>query len=132
VAQNGFLQLDSSEALYPTYVSQMLRTKTVSIRANQAFILDFVGGKPPIIDQGFWSLTVYGPNMFLVPNPLKRYNIGDRTDLTYSDGSPVYLRRLNGSSVPGKALFSHQEQARPFQILLQPSNLPPPSNWSSK
>jgi len=110
----------------------MLRTKTVRIRANQAFIIDFVGGKPPIIEQGFWSLTIYGPNMFLVPNPLKRHNIGDRSDLTYSDGSPVYRQHLDGSSVPRNALVADARQGRSFQILLQPSNLPPPSNWSRK
>jgi hypothetical protein len=35
------------------------------------------GGEPPCT--GFWSLTVYGPDMFLVANDLDRYSIGDRT-----------------------------------------------------
>ena len=32
---------------------------------------------PPV--RGFWSLTVYGPDLFFVPNRIDRYSIGDRT-----------------------------------------------------
>lgn len=44
-------------------------------------------GGPPCT--GFWSLTVYGPDMFLVDNAIDRYSIGDRTPglLRDSDGS---------------------------------------------
>jgi hypothetical protein len=35
------------------------------------------GGEPPV--GAFWSLTAYGPDLFLVPNPLDRHSIGDRT-----------------------------------------------------
>jgi hypothetical protein len=34
-------------------------------------------GDPPC--SGFWSLTVYGRDMFLVDNEIDRYSIGDRT-----------------------------------------------------
>jgi hypothetical protein len=45
---------------------------------NRALILRFPpGGEPPC--NGFWSLTVYDPDMFLVPNEIDRYSIGDRT-----------------------------------------------------
>ena len=35
------------------------------------------GGEPPV--DGFWSLSVYGPDMFFVDNPIGRYSVGDRT-----------------------------------------------------
>jgi hypothetical protein len=40
---------------------------------------------PPV--RGFWSLTVYGPDLFLVPNELGRHAIGDRTLAPARDGS---------------------------------------------
>ncbi|HEY8527266.1 MAG TPA: DUF1214 domain-containing protein [Acidimicrobiales bacterium] len=52
------------------------------------------GGLPPV--EAFWSLTVYGPDMFLVPNPAGRYSLsGDTPGLvTNADGSlDVLLQR---------------------------------------
>jgi hypothetical protein len=44
---------------------------------------------PPIDRRAFWSLTVYGPDHFLVANAIDRYSIGNRTSgLQYgTDGS---------------------------------------------
>lgn len=46
-------------------------------------------GLPPLEDLGFWSLSVYGGDMFFTPHPAGRWTIGDRTpDLTFAaDGS---------------------------------------------
>jgi hypothetical protein len=35
------------------------------------------GGEPPV--DGFWSLCLYGPDLFFVANEIDRYSIGDRT-----------------------------------------------------
>ena len=35
------------------------------------------GQEPPVT--GFWSLTVYGPDLFLVGNAIDRHSVGDRT-----------------------------------------------------
>lgn len=50
-------------------------------------------GLPPV--EAFWSLTVYGPDMFLVPNPTGRYSLSSDTPglATNADGSlDVYLQ----------------------------------------
>ena len=45
------------------------------------------GGLPPV--EAFWSLSVYGDDMFFAPHPSGRYSIGDRTPglVTAADGS---------------------------------------------
>lgn len=45
-------------------------------------------GKPKLQEFGFWSLTVYGASGYLIPNPLGRFEVGDRTgDLVYQNGN---------------------------------------------
>ncbi|MEX5713967.1 DUF1214 domain-containing protein [Parafrankia sp. FMc6] len=56
--------------------------------------MHFAAGElPPIEAAGFWSVTMYDDEMFLVPNALRRYALGDRSDLTVNpDGSiDIYL-----------------------------------------
>jgi len=50
---------------------------------------------PPTLENGFWSLTMYGLDFQLVENSIERYSIGDRTPgLKYNpDGSlDVYIQ----------------------------------------
>jgi len=42
------------------------------------------GGEPPV--DGFWSLTMYGPDLFLAENEIDRWSIGDRTPGLRRDG----------------------------------------------
>ena len=43
---------------------------------------------PPISEGGFWSVTAYGSDDFLIDNPIDRYCINDRSDFKFnSDGS---------------------------------------------
>lgn len=45
---------------------------------------------PPV--DAFWSLSVYGADMFITEHPSGRYSIGDRTpDLTYGDDGSLEL-----------------------------------------
>jgi hypothetical protein len=44
--------------------------------------------RPPVGHTGFWSLTVYGKDSYLVPNKEKRYAVGDRSPIQkLPDGS---------------------------------------------
>jgi hypothetical protein len=107
IAYAGYLQLTTDQAVYPDY--------NHTLCANQAYLFTFYG-KPPV--NGFWSLTVYGSDFFLVDNPLNRYALGDRSRMTYPNGSLVY----------GDPTIGDKE----FQILLQAADVAPPSNWTAK
>lgn len=116
-ALTGLAQLQAYESLYPEQVATSL---SLSIGANQSSLYTF-SGKPSVT--GFWSLTLYGPDSYLISNTLNRYNLGDRSNLTYPDGSLVYGDDNSSSSA--------DDEDRPFTILLQPADLPPPANWTS-
>ena len=55
--------------------------------------------------KAFWSLTVYNDQNFLAENPINRFALGDRDDLTFNkDGSlDIYVQRDN----PGEAKYSN-------------------------
>ncbi|KAJ4187104.1 hypothetical protein NW755_007198 [Fusarium falciforme] len=96
IAATGYLALTRDQAMYPA-----------------ALRLTF-SAKPKLKPHGFWSLTIYDVDAYLIPNDLDRYTLGDRSNFTLMDGS------ISSSSEDG-----------PFQILIQPSNVPPPANWTS-
>lgn len=113
VATAGYLQLTQSEALYPTYTGE----SSMRLNESQAYLFTFES-KPPLKELGFWSLTAYNAEHFLIENDLNVYSLGDRSNLTYSDGTLVY--------------GNDEHEDVPFQILVQPANVQPPKNWTSK
>ncbi|MFM1651055.1 DUF1214 domain-containing protein [Brevibacillus sp. B_LB10_24] len=65
------------------------------------YVLHFAKEQIPEVD-AFWSVTMYGPDFYLVPNSINRYSIGDLTKgLKYNaDGSlDLYFQQ---TPPPGK------------------------------
>jgi hypothetical protein len=87
------------------------------------------GGLPPIDERGFWSVTLYGPDMFFVENPLGRYAIGDRTPglVRGGDGS---LDLWIGAEPPASGP-SNWLPAPPGEfVLMLRSYLPTDQSWT--
>ncbi|KAA1475243.1 hypothetical protein DENSPDRAFT_415650 [Dentipellis sp. KUC8613] len=114
VAETGYLQLDPYEAIYPT-IDVNGSTGALTLGPREAYVFTF-SARPPVT--GFWSLTAYGSDEFLVPNPMNVYSLSDRSNLTYGNGESVY-----GDSSTAVA-------DGPFQVLLQPADVSPPANWT--
>ena len=113
VAAQGYLQLKADQAIYPIY------DVSTYLLANTTYNVTFYG-KPQVT--GFWSLTVYyASNASLVYNPLDRYALGDRSDITYPNGSYVY-----GSE------GSPADSTAPFSFYLQTQDITPPEEYYSK
>jgi hypothetical protein len=67
-----------------------------SLDGSEARTLRFPpGGTPPC--DAFWSLTVYGTDMFLVDNELDRWSIGDRTPGLRHDGDGGLTLTIGGA-----------------------------------
>ena len=106
IGKKGYLALSRDQALYPSLAHALL------LGADDGIILRF-SRKPVLIPTGFWSLTAYTAEQYLVPNVAKRYCLGDRDNLTYPDGTPL----------------SDQSKDGEFCILLQPADIVPPLEW---
>ncbi|KAK4508222.1 hypothetical protein PRZ48_001960 [Zasmidium cellare] len=124
IASAGFLQLRNPNAVYPSWSNSsgeqgaggLAGVGGYSLGRDEAIIYTF-SSKPPLMPLGFWSLTAYLDN-YLIPNDQNVYAIGDRSNITYPDGSLVY--GSNASKSTG-----------PFQVLVQAADNPPPKNWTS-
>lgn len=61
-----------------TYLTAYVDHSLAPLSGRHRYVLRFAPGQLPPV-RAFWSLTMYGSNEFLVPNPIGRYDVGDRT-----------------------------------------------------
>lgn len=71
----GVVANDPEEAVYLyTYTD----IQGQPLHGQQAYTVRFEPGQTPPVE-GFWSLSLYDLNFMLVPNPLNRHSLGDRS-----------------------------------------------------
>ena len=71
-------------AIYPKTDTDETGAK---LTGANAYVMHF-DSVPPTLEGGFWSVTAYGSDDFLIDNPIDRYCINDRSDVIYNeDGS---------------------------------------------
>lgn len=58
---------------------------------------------PPVLEKGFWSITVYGADDFLMANPINRFCINDRSDCVYNEDGSLDLRLSKDEPAEGAA-----------------------------
>lgn len=57
------------------------------LNGANTYVLHF-SSMPPLLENGFWSITAYGDDDYLIDNPINRYNVTDRSNYTINaDGS---------------------------------------------
>lgn len=58
-----------------------------ALNGSNSYTLHF-SSMPPLKENGFWSITAYGDDDYLIDNPIDRYNVTDRSDYKLNaDGS---------------------------------------------
>lgn len=112
VAAHRYLQLKADQAVYPVY------NVSGKLTSDKAYSVTF-SKKPPVT--GFWSLTVYNDEAYLVPNRWNVYALGDRSAIRYKNGELVYPKSGSESLLE-----------REFTILLQTKDNPPSEEYQSK
>ncbi len=89
------------------------------LNGENAYTLHF-NTPPPVEAYGFWSITAYGEDDFLIDNELNRYTVNDRSELRYGeDGSLDILVQANppeDAAMLGNWLPVHAEQ---FHLVLR-------------
>jgi hypothetical protein len=87
------------ETIYPLAVDD---SKRRPLSGRHRYTIRFRRGELPPAG-AFWSLTMYGADRYLVPNPIDRYAVGDRTPglRRGRDGSlTIYVQRGRPSGAP--------------------------------
>ncbi len=86
----------AEDAIYPF---GEVDTEGKPFNSTNKHVLRFTKAEIPLVN-AFWSLTMYDKDAFLVPNPINRYALGDRSNLMFdSDGSlTLYIQ----SDSPGR------------------------------
>lgn len=86
----GLGALVPTEAIYPFALTDH---SLAPLTGTKKYVMHIPAGQLPPVD-GFWSVTLYDNDGFMVPNPIDRFVINDRTDLAENaDGSiDIYLQ----------------------------------------
>ncbi|MGZ8666366.1 MAG: DUF1254 domain-containing protein [Solirubrobacterales bacterium] len=100
ITQVGLGALTPSEAIYP--VAQTDHSLG-PLNGSNDYVVHFDPGQLPPAD-AFWSLTLYDSSGYFVPNPIDRWAVGDRSDLSFNpDGSLDLYVQATQPSDPDKA-----------------------------
>ncbi|PIJ61291.1 DUF1254 domain-containing protein [Mesotoga sp. H07.pep.5.3] len=117
-AYMGLYGNDLEEAYYPT--SYVDADNEAYDGSKYDYRIHFESHEiPPTEPGGFWSITVYGDDEFMVPNPINRYSIGNRSRLSYNDDGSLDIYIQHDS--PGIDLESNWLPAPngPFSLSLR-------------
>jgi hypothetical protein len=88
VASVGLAANTRAQAFYP---NTDLDSDGKPLSGHHRYVLTFRPGQLPPVN-AFWSLTMYDSERFLVPNPISRYSVGDRTPgLGYGRGGSLKI-----------------------------------------
>jgi hypothetical protein len=82
------------------------------------YVIHFDKGRTPPVN-AFWSVTVYDMEQFLVPNPIKRYAIGDRDRLKFNEDGSLDLFVQHGSPGPEKESNWLPTLEGPFNLIMR-------------
>jgi hypothetical protein len=89
------------------------------LTGTNKYIVHFASGATPPV-KGFWSITMYTPQMFFYPNPLNRYTVSSRTTFhKNADGSiDVFVQHDKPASQDQQANWLPAPKG-PFAVMMR-------------
>lgn len=119
------------DTLYPT---SRVDANGQPYTGQKQYVLHFNSGQTPPYN-GYWSLTMYNTDDYLIANPINRYSIGNRNPLKFNaDGSlDIYIqnadpgpdKRSNWLPAPTGAFYVTLRVYWPQQAMLSGQWVPP-------
>ncbi|MCR5097843.1 MAG: DUF1254 domain-containing protein [Lachnospiraceae bacterium] len=94
VAVSGFGANTTEVAIYPKCVADENGEK---FDGKKDYILHFET-LPPVLNKGFWSITAYANDDFLIANPMDRYCVNDRSDFKLNDDGSLDILLTSNTS----------------------------------
>lgn len=121
-AVSGRVGLWGNHAYEAVYQQVFVDDRGEQLSGSRRYELTFTE-LPPV--DGFWSVTMYSmPEYYLVPNPIERYSIGDRTPgIVYNDDGSLTLhiqRAQPDGDAAANWLPAPEGDFRPLMRLYQP------------
>jgi hypothetical protein len=129
VAMDQIYVLPAAEALYPNARTDV---SGKPLDGRSSYVLRFAKGQLPPVD-AFWSATMYFAKGLMVPNPIRRYAIGDRTEglNTAPDGSLEIVMQHDKPRDPRANWLPTPDE--PFMVMLrlyQPQDAARTGRWT--
>jgi len=116
VAMSGLGANLPEDAVYPT---AFLDGDGKPLNGAQRYVLHFEKGQLPPAN-AFWSITMYDRDGFQVPNPMDRFAIGDRDELTFNpDGSFDIYVQADSPGADKQANWLPAPKDGPFTLTLR-------------
>jgi hypothetical protein len=118
IARIGFGANLPEDAVYPSAVVDIANQP---LNNDYNYTITFPEGETPPA-QGFWSVTMYNNNQFLVNNPINRYALGSYSGLTQNDDGSITLYIQKNSPGIGKEsnwLPTPQGDHSPFNLKMR-------------
>ncbi len=99
-----------------TYPNTRVDASGEPLSGSRRYRLHFKAGELPPV-HAFWSVTAYGPDDFLMANPIHRYALGDRDSLVLNtDGSLDLIVQSDPPKDNGKSNWVPVKAGEPFLL----------------
>ncbi len=112
VAVSGFGANTVEVAMYPR---RSVDEDGNDFEGNKDYIMHF-DSLPPVLEgsYGFWSVTAYDNDSFLIPNELRRYNVNDRSDFKLNDDGSLDVLLTSDEELIKKGVGDNGEYLLPI------------------